>query len=536
MYTCKRLLFFFLFTFFISNLVGCQDGRIWGFNDDSDSFSALGGNTGLGSVVGKVTASGTITLSRLSPEIRTQIASGAVPILNAIVWIQDYPSITATTDQDGNYTLKNVPLGSKHRIVAKIIIGSGASKRTYKVRSSEVTIDSVTTLKVEVNLDLEVANNTVSGILRDKDGRPMVNTELSVWGEPFTTDSTGRFESPGLPDGNEVEVIEVKTPNGQTTPVTVVYGPPGTSFVDLSVPDTNDPNKSPRIILLRETPTTNIAPGETTSLWAVYFDPDGEVSDFSAFDWSVSSGILASSSQSLPTSLQEEADLFTRGISKSRIGIQSVTYTAPNSDGYYSISLGCTDKGGLSALSSIRVPVANPLSPPPTIPANRAPAPVISALTNVAGGTSLELSVSANDPDGKFGLSYQWSVSPSKGTFSNSGAQKTLWIAPTDAGKYTISCIVSDGKLEGTATHEVTVVSETPVTAPGKITGYVRDVDTQQPIANALVVISGTDLFTVSDTNGKFVFTGIKGGTYTLIASRNGYQIKTFTGIIVPAS
>lgn len=293
MYTCKRLILFFLFMVFISTIVGCGSGdnRIWGFDDDLGPYSVTGGNTGLGSIIGKVTASTTIKLSMLSPEMRAQVASSAVPIFNAIVWIQGYPSITATTD-----------------------------------------------------------------------------------------------------------------------------------------------------------------------------------------------------------------------------------------------------KGGLSAMSSIRVPVASPLSPPPSIPANRAPVPVISAITTVSSGANLKLSVSANDPDGTFGLSYQWSANPVKGTFSNSAAQNPVWTAPAEVGTYIISCIVSDGKLEGTTTQQVTVTSEAPVTTPGTITGYVRDVDTQQPIANALVVISGTDLFTVSDASGQFLFTGIKGGTYTLIASRNGYQIKTFTGIVVPAN
>jgi len=72
------------------------------------------------------------------------------------------------------------------------------------------------------------------------------------------------------------------------------------------------------------------------------------------------------------------------------------------------------------------------------------------------------------------------------------------------------------------------------IVEPGRITGHVIDDQTGAPIAGALVAISGTDINTMADDSGYFELPNLKSGTYDLIATANGYRVKTFPGIVVP--
>ena len=517
--------------------IGCSSpfSGLLRFDDDETTISAPGIGA-LGSIIGKITASGSIKLSLLSHQIRSQVASGNTGIPNVQVWLQDYPNISTTTNASGNYILENVPLGVEHRVVAKFTMGAGINNRLYKVRSHAVKVLEKVAIQLEINLELKTANNTVSGILRDPDGSPLPNTEIEIWGEKFVTGSNGYFLSPGLPDTENVDVIKVKGADGTVRPITVVFSPTGTSFVDLTLQKPGDTNISPRILLLREFPDKNVSLGESITLWACFYDLDGELEDLQ-LTWEKNSGKIASASISLPATIKEEFDKFTAGVKASKITFKAITFTAPSSEGYSAITVSCSDKKGLSAKCNLKLPVSASLKPLP-LPVNQSPVPAISTLASfsVKIGKALPLSVSANDPDGNIGLTYFWSSSPAGGTFSNTALPVVTWSAPNASGTYSISCAVSDGQATKTITRQVTVFSDTIVTSPGKISGYVKDTDTAQPISGALVVISGTDRYAISDANGRFEFTGLDAGTYTLIATKNGYQIKTFTDIKVFAS
>ncbi|MBF0548828.1 MAG: carboxypeptidase-like regulatory domain-containing protein [Candidatus Riflebacteria bacterium] len=150
-------------------------------------------------------------------------------------------------------------------------------------------------------------------------------------------------------------------------------------------------------------------------------------------------------------------------------------------------------------------------------------------------GSQLSLAVIPNDPFGNAGLSYAWSSNPAGGNFATVTSPISTWTAPLATGIYQIQCSVSDGIFAATATQQVSVISNLPMTSPGRISGYIRDVNTGAPIPGALVVISGTDLSAISGLDGYFQFSGVLAGTYTLIATRNGFQARTFTGVVVPA-
>ena len=57
----------------------------------------------------------------------------------------------------------------------------------------------------------------------------------------------------------------------------------------------------------------------------------------------------------------------------------------------------------------------------------------------------------------------------------------------------------------------------------GAIRGRVVDGTTQQPVANAMVLIEGTQRTTLSRTDGGFELTGVPTGTVRLRAARIGY-------------
>ena len=113
------------------------------------------------------------------------------------------------------------------------------------------------------------------------------------------------------------------------------------------------------------------------------------------------------------------------------------------------------------------------------------------------------------------------------------------WTAPLATGVYEIRCRVSeigDSPLSVIASAFVQVVADPIVVRPGFIAGHVLDAGTRLPIPQAVVAISGTNIYRIADAQGYFEFRDLSAGTYTLIATKNGYQTRTYSGIVVPAS
>jgi len=67
----------------------------------------------------------------------------------------------------------------------------------------------------------------------------------------------------------------------------------------------------------------------------------------------------------------------------------------------------------------------------------------------------------------------------------------------------------------------------------GKLTGTVTDADTGDPLPGASVALTGTQLGTISDIDGKFLLLGVPVGTYDVQASFVGFQTETKTGVQV---
>jgi hypothetical protein len=110
------------------------------------------------------------------------------------------------------------------------------------------------------------------------------------------------------------------------------------------------------------------------------------------------------------------------------------TWQAPAQQGVYDITLVVDDGKGNSGQAKTSITVSD----------NRAPA--ITSLTsdpvNVMLGGHANIKCVANDPEGDI-VRYSWNAS--EGSISGSGSQVT-WNAPSKAGEFGITCVVSDGK------------------------------------------------------------------------------------------
>ena len=129
----------------------------------------------------------------------------------------------------------------------------------------------------------------------------------------------------------------------------------------------------------------------------------------------------------------------------------SVNWTAPDSEGFYDVTVWVTDGRGVEVMKQVTV----------TVRANRAP--TLSTLTaseswTLPGGI-LQVTCTASDPDGDK-LSYEWSAT--EGDISGMGAVVN-WTAPEEVGIYDVTVVVEDGYGgEDTKSILLTVALGTP--------------------------------------------------------------------------
>ena len=113
-----------------------------------------------------------------------------------------------------------------------------------------------------------------------------------------------------------------------------------------------------------------------------------------------------------------------------------VTWTAPDSAGFYHVTVTVTDGGGGEVMSQVTI----------TVRANNPP--YISSLVADADWTtpsgSLQVTCNATDPDGDE-LSYEWSAS--EGNITGTGSE-VIWTAPDEVGIYHVTVVVTDGHGE----------------------------------------------------------------------------------------
>jgi len=130
-----------------------------------------------------------------------------------------------------------------------------------------------------------------------------------------------------------------------------------------------------------------------------------------------------------------------------------VTWTAPNSVGFYDVTVNVTDDRGGEAMKTITIEVRT--NKPPEINSLTA-----DAAWTLPGG-SLQVTCDATDPDGDE-LSYEWTASG--GNISGTGASVN-WTAPQEVDIYHITVVAKDGHgREDTRSVILSVVLGTPPT------------------------------------------------------------------------
>ena len=121
----------------------------------------------------------------------------------------------------------------------------------------------------------------------------------------------------------------------------------------------------------------------------------------------------------------------------------TVTWTAPDPDGFYNVSVMVTDGRGVEVMECVVITVRS--NWPPTITSL-----VADADWTLPSG-SIQVTCNATDPDGDE-LSYEWSTTG--GDISGTGAVVN-WTAPQEVGIYDIIVVVTDGYSDE-ATKSVT--------------------------------------------------------------------------------
>lgn len=354
----------------------CCFAYLWGCGGGSSSGGTVSNPAAAGSgniLSGRILiADGVLTSvllldSRINRSVQADASTGKKLVKDAEVWIEDASEIHTKTDQDGNYTLENVPSG-KRKVVSKY--ASADKKTEFKMRSVEVDIDDKTQAPKMSDLELKEAKNSVSGILRDHDGKPLpAGTVLTLWGEKFTVGEGGKFTSPPLPDGFEKEDIKVAaTPKTEamTIKAPFITQKEAPAQIEVSLPEKGQKGKSFPVAFLMArkggVPASKVGPGEQLTLIAEAQDVDPEDASRLNIEWDATKGTLATSA----------ANPF------------QAIWTAPSQPGMVAISIRISDPQG--AWSSVKLMILVGLDQPPPGPIDIEP-PQIAALTPASGAT-----------------------------------------------------------------------------------------------------------------------------------------------------
>jgi len=195
--------------------------------------------------------------------------------------------------------------------------------------------------------------------------------------------------------------------------------------VAIAILSCTDETSDPPVITALEFTSDRVVPSASTEIVCVAFSPDG---DQLSYDWSCDDGDIDGTGD-------------------------TVTWTAPDAEGDYTVSVMVSDTRGATATESIVIAVT--ANEPPRIDGLTADAEWV-----YPEGTLL-VYCEAWDPDGDQ-LTYDWFGSD--GQIIGTGPEVT-WIAPADYGEYRITVAVDDGY--GDSVTEPIYIKVMPDQAPG---------------------------------------------------------------------
>jgi hypothetical protein len=247
------------------------------------------------------------------------------------------------------------------------------------------------------------ANSTIRCTASDPDGDALTYSWTITGGSISGTGSTVTWTAPSTAGTFYITVI-------------VSDGKGGTATRSVSITATN---RNPAISSLIATPATVVTGGNSV-ITCTASDPD---SDTLTYSWIYVGGSISGSGN-------------------------TITWTAPSAFGIYIVTAIVSDGKGGIATQSVSITVTNH---------NPAISSLTTTPTSVVTGANSIIRCTASDPDGD-ALTYSWTITG--GSISGTGSTVT-WTAPSTAGTFYITVIVSDGK-GGTATRSVSITVTTP--------------------------------------------------------------------------
>ncbi|HEY9068628.1 MAG TPA: hypothetical protein VIV61_00100 [Candidatus Ozemobacteraceae bacterium] len=169
-------------------LIGCMGGGGGG------GGGTAGPSTTLGTISGKVTLqAGLASLHASSTKSLASVQPG-----DAVVFLEENPSITAVPAADGSFSMTGIPFGS-YFLLARLKTAGGV---LYKVRSLGPANLTSSTPAAQMNLSIapaDRAEQTARLMVFDPSGTPVSNCTPILWGESFTFQGNGIYLSPLMP-------------------------------------------------------------------------------------------------------------------------------------------------------------------------------------------------------------------------------------------------------------------------------------------------------------------------------------------------
>lgn len=438
----KRLAVFLVVA--LGVLIGCMGGGGGG-------GGVVGSSGTLGHISGKLTLqAGLASIHASSTRALASVQPG-----DAVVFLEENPSITAVPAADGSYRIDGIPFGSYYVLVRVRSPGG----MTYKVRSLGQAVLSADTPATQVNLSVapaDVADRRTRLLIYSPSGQAAANCTVSLWGEIFDPVGNGIYQSPYMPSGC-IGNIFVDPPAGTAWERGVLTVPGDTFQSDTLVVigtcmiPTGSTNHPPIVRI-----AAPLRPSEgngALSLAATASDQDGD---------------------SLSTSW------FASGGSFSQIASYSATWVAPADAASATITFEATEISGYGPYLSSKAQFVIYVSPPGsaeipgeiTLYAPRKLAEIAGTATvQIQGNTGAEYIASITWPsDVTPGIS--WTAS--KGTPTSYSGTTFAWRSPAiSAGSVdtaVISLVVADAstRVERTLSILISSLPMAQITAPAE--------------------------------------------------------------------
>ncbi len=300
-------------------------------------------------------------------------AAALRPLAGALVWIEEFPQYSTTSDENGSYAILIPFFNSNMRVVAKKSNGN----TIWKNRSNPLVFSG---LNAESIITLEVATSTAVGQILPGELPIQFPATLSLWGESFTTDENGFFTTPPLPSAFNFGQIIFAGQGGipgfrfQAPFIQSIFP----AWIAVLVPSQEGSQNSIPSALLSATlngqEVFEVTGGQQIKLTATAQDDDIADADRLSLSWNITKGALADGPDQL-----------------------SRFWTAPAESGVATISVMVTDPQNAMATCSIRIQVNSAPQPPDTTSPTVLAVNTDKADGKYSTGTEIDITVQFNE-------------------------------------------------------------------------------------------------------------------------------------------